>query len=652
VARTVGAALVLLAFGIAFGAASLGVALVVADDHPGQLYRLVHVVTLGPAPWAWNTGWFAGYPELQFYPPAFAYAGALLHGASLGLLSVAAAYQALLWLTYLLPGLALLQALARLVGDGWLALPAAFVTLTLSAGLASGVEGGVHVGMAPARLGWALLPLLVLALSRWTESGGRFPVTTVVPLLALVALAHPAHLPAAAALVATSAAVPVPGATRGRRLAIGAAALALAASLTAFWTLPLLARLDQTRALAWGEPAFGRMLGAHPLLIALLVLAAAAWPLARTRPETVVARWPWVAGVLVAVDALVLEPLGFRWLPADRVADGAWLAVILAAGLTVARGVGAIRRGPRLVWVLTAVAALALVSLPGRTLALWPRALEWPKYEATVRGLRLDALWAALRAAPPGRVLFVRSSVPLVYGTGAAAEWWRPHTHLTGLTPLAAGRGIVNGTFTHPSPIAALVYRGSAGPGPITSLVERLDGRSLFGRPLESLDDGALADFADRLGVSVIVALDEDAPRLTALDEGAAFARRPPVGPFLLWARRAPATVPRETGRGRWGDGRWDVTLEGRPGDWVSARVAYSALWHAEADDRILPTRRGDLGDLEVKLERGGGIVLVYAPGRPETAGVVVSAAALLAWSVAAWSAASRGGLRSGPSAS
>jgi len=56
--------------------------------------------------------------------------------------------------------------LSRVLASGWLALPGAFVTLTLSLwpALMSGVEGGVHVGMAPARLGWALLPLLAAAL--------------------------------------------------------------------------------------------------------------------------------------------------------------------------------------------------------------------------------------------------------------------------------------------------------------------------------------------------------------------------------------------------------------------------------------------------------------------------------------------------------
>src|SRR5688572_19319579 len=183
----------LFAYGVGFLSTALGARQPAFDDHPGQLFRLWHVVTLGPAPWAWNSGWWTGYPELQFYPPAFAYAGALLHWATFGALSVPGAYQVLLWLAYLAPGVTTLFALARVLGSPWLALPGAFVALTLSLwpALMSGVEGGVHVGMAPARLAWALLPLLLAVLVPWTDGGAPFPARRVTVLTAVVVLMHP-----------------------------------------------------------------------------------------------------------------------------------------------------------------------------------------------------------------------------------------------------------------------------------------------------------------------------------------------------------------------------------------------------------------------------------------------------------------------------
>jgi len=156
----------LLGFGVAFASATLGGTMLGFDDHPGQLYRMWHVLTYGPAPWAWDRGWWAGYPEMQFYPPGFAYLGAGLAWATAGVLDIRTVYQAVLWLAYLLPGLTTYFALARLTGTRWLALPPAFVALTLSAGLASGVDGGVRTGMVGARLAWALLPLVLSLLAR------------------------------------------------------------------------------------------------------------------------------------------------------------------------------------------------------------------------------------------------------------------------------------------------------------------------------------------------------------------------------------------------------------------------------------------------------------------------------------------------------
>jgi hypothetical protein len=616
----------LLAGAAAFGAAAFGGATPAFDDHPGQVYRLWLALRQGLVPWTWNPGWWAGYPELQFYPPGFFYLGAIVHRAALGALSPAATYQVLLWLAWLAPGLAAFAVLTRLLGDGWLALPGAFVALTLSAGLSSGVEGGVHVGMLPARLGWALLPAVTLALLGWRDGRrtGLAVPAAAVPLLAALALTHPAHLPAAAAL---ALAVAWPGGQgRRQRLAGAAAALAIAALITAFWSLPLLVHLEHTRALAWGRFTPAETLTAHPLLPALLVLAAAAARTADSAAARAVAAWPWLAAALVAVDALVLEPAGLRWLPADRVADGAWMAVVLAAG---SAGGALIRR---LAARLSApVAAVSLASVlatgfagAGGALLVWPAPAAWPSWEATARGLRLDDLWAALQRAPEGRVLFVRSGVPLVYGT----QWWRAHTHAMALAPIHAGREIVNGTFTHPSPVAALLYRGSVDPGPITALVETLDGRTLFGRPLGRLDAATLDLLADRLGVAVIVALDEDVPALEPVAISAGWVPGPTPGPFRLYLRPAGVPLPRRLDRDR-----WEASVDGEPGAWVHTRVAYYPLWSARRGGAPLETRRGPAGDLEVRLDAGRGpIELVYRAGTAERAGVLVSALGLAAW--------------------
>jgi hypothetical protein len=623
----------LLGYAGLFAGAALGRSPIAFDDHPGQLYRLWLVTTTGVAPWTWSWGWWTGYPELQFYPPAFAYLGALVHAATLGTLGVPATYQALVWVAHAAPGVSAYVLLARTLGSGWLALPGAFVALTLSLWptLMSGVEGGVHVGMVPARLGWALLPLLAGALARWT-AGGSFPARSVVPLVAAVALTHPAHLPAAMVLVGLAA---LAAPDRRQRAATALGWLALAALVTAFWTLPLLARLPDTRALAWGELTPSTLRDTiidHPLSLALLALAVPAAVLARSLAERIVAIWPWAMAVVVLLDAAVIERLGLRWLPAHRVLDGFWLALVLAAGLGGGRLLACFAAGSRLreaVAALASVAALVAISLAGHdTLTLWPRPGTWPSYATLDRGLRLPSLWDALRAGPPGRVLFVRSAVPLVFGP----QWWRPHSHVTALAPLRAGRAIVNGTFTHPSPVAALLYRGDAGRAPIRELVERLDGRTLFGRPLESLDAATLDAYTRRLRVSIVVALDEDLPRLNALADNPRFPTRRDEPPFVIWLG-APAALPEPLSTGG-----WKVSIDPPGGGWASTGVAYYPLWRVSTAGSRVETRRGTLNDLEVRAPAGvTAVELTYSGGAVEWAGVALSGIGVLVWLGLGW---------------
>ena len=179
-------------YAVAFGWRALGGGLLVFDDHPGQLYRLAHAITLGLAPWRFNPGWWAGYAELQYYPPGFAWVGALVHLAAGGALDVAAVYQILLWLAWLLPGVAMYALLRRALDDPWLALPGAVVALTLSAGCRSGVEEGLSLGSDRRAPGLGVLPLLALGLLRWAEGAARPPVASAA-LVAAVILLHPAH---------------------------------------------------------------------------------------------------------------------------------------------------------------------------------------------------------------------------------------------------------------------------------------------------------------------------------------------------------------------------------------------------------------------------------------------------------------------------
>ena len=616
----------LAAYALAFGWRALGGGLLVFDDHPGQFYRLSHAITLGLAPWRFDPGWWAGYAELQFYPPGFAWLGALLYWITGGSLSAVSVYQALLWLTWLLPGAAAYALLRRLVGEPWLALPGALVALTLSAGCRSGVEEGLRWGLIGARLGWGMLFVLALVLARWAAGGARPPLA-VAALVAAVTLFHPAHTPTAAAMIALAA---VAGAPRGRRLRQGLGLAALGLALAAVWLLPLLAHLDTALPLAWQDRSLSvlaRRVLSQPILLVLAALGVVAW-----RGPAGPGRWLLGLGpalvALVGLDALVAEPLGVAWLPADRVLDGLhwWLVVAGALGLTTLAN----RFARRPLVVAAALAACVPLAWgpyePG--LSLWPWVAQWPKEPEITRGLRLAALWRALETAPPGRVLFVRSAVALDW----RPEWWRPHTHIGALAPLRAGRAIVGGTFTHPSPVAGLVYTGSAANRPLTLLAEQRDGHSIFGRPLADLDPATFDGLAARLAVSTVVMPDEDAGVARFLVGNPGLRRVARVGGLGVFVFAVPRAEPIPAGFQR-----WRVPLPPGSGDRVSLPIAYSPLWVARAGGRAMPLRRDDLGLVEVAPPPGATEVeLEQRAGPAEWAGVAVSLLAVAMLGLAA----------------
>jgi hypothetical protein len=634
----------LLAYGLVFGAAALGTSLPAYDDHPGQFFRLWHALNHGLAPWTWNPDWWMGFAELQFYPPGFAYLGAAIHYLALTALSPASVYQVLLWIIYLAPGVTTFLLLARLAPSPWFALPGAFVALTLSAGTLSGVEFGVRTGLIAARLGWALLPLLALVLVRWVERGGVRPASAAL-ILAGIVLSHPAHAPAAVALILLAALAGTGG--KPYRLFQGGWLVLTAAGFTAFWSVPLLAHLDGSRALAWGDSAWSliaRAAVAGPLPPALLLFAALAPVLERDRVTAVLTLCIPVMLVVIALDRSTR-------LPANRLADGLVLGVVLAAGLGLSRALGALWLrvgGPEwLTGMLAVLVIVALSSVGSPVLTVWPHAGEWPSVAELERPLRLPALWRALREAPAGRVFFVRSGVPLAPappGRPASARppWYRPHTHVTALAPLFAGRAIVNGTFTHPSPIAGLVYYGTTDARPVTTLVEQLDGERLFGRelgpdPAATAAPSAFGPFETFeeatafLGVSTVVMLEEDIGRFPALETSDGFTATS-LPPYVIYTTREPAILPEQVARDR-----WRAVLGRRTGEWVSARTAFSPLWSAESLGEQLRVRRGGRGDLEVRVPAANTTVdLVYRDGHWEQAGIIGSGLGVLLW-IAPW---------------
>jgi hypothetical protein len=395
--------------------------------------------------------------------------------------------------------------------------------------------------------------------------------------------------------------------------------------------------------LAWAAStllAIGGRVVSQPVLLALALLSLVAWRRRARVPIVPGVGARWMLGVapamliVIALDALVAEPLGAAWLPSDRLVDGLHLGLVLggAAGFAA---LAAARARPAVAAVVALAACVPLAWGPDEPgLTLWPRTREWPREEEVTRGLRMDALWDAIRQGPSGRVLFLRSAVPLDW----RPEWWRPHTHLTALTPLRTGRAIVGGTFTHPSPVAGLLYTGSAAQRPLTMLAEQRDGRSLFGRSLDGLSPETFEQLARSLGIGLVVALEQDAGKIEFLTTNPHVKSLPRIGSFRLFslADPVPELVPI-------GPQRWRISVTAVSPGWASLPVAYSPLWLASGDGAPLAVRRDERGLLEVAVKGPvSAVELEHRAGTAEWAGGALSLGAAIALLAVWWRRAAR----------
>jgi hypothetical protein len=634
--------LLLILYGGAFSYVAFGRGVPAFDDHPGQLFRLWHALdrSLPSAAWTadWNPDWWGGYPELQFYPPGLALVGALVRALLLWQPSVETVYRLLCALILVAPGITTYALLVRVLGDRWLALPGAFLALTLSADLRGGVETGIRWGTLTTRLGLAWLPLLALALRPWVE-GGRIP-RWAPPLAALAILSHPSTLPSVAALIGLAAALSLLARPERRTIWQTGATVGLTLLLTAFWSLPFAARSSWMLPLAWGDLSLGLPgdLPGRPVLLALGMTALTAWVAVgiRRRPfDALLAALPLALAALFLGDVW-LFPRGWLAVEPQRLLDGVvqasvWAAA-LGAGVIVDRlvpGRADPRSRPLVVLLVIAVAAV----LPDRgvhppTLAVWPAPAEWPTLEEVTHRHRLNRLWSALRGGTD-RVLFLTSSLKL----DDSPEWYAPHSHVTSLAPLRTGREIVNGTFTHPAPMAARFYTGQATPPPrILTLVERLDGQRLLGEPWDRLSPASFERFARKLRIGTVVAPAGRAGRPRFL--GPEYALAGEAAGFTLFERRDRPwpRVERITSR------RYRVLLSPTGGVWIPTGIAAYPLWRVKSATGRLETRVDDWGILELRVPVDlFEAELVYSEGWLEWSALTlfaVGAGAWLAWAV------------------
>src|SRR5216683_3764751 len=148
---------------------------------------------------------------------------------------------------------------------------------------------------------------------------------------------------------------------------------------------------------------------------------------------------------------------------------------------------------------------------------------------------------------------------------------------------------------------------------------------------LAALDVETFDRRAAQLGISTVVAVEEDAGVAPFLEGNPELRRSSRIGSFNIFvfrdARAEPASI---------GPQRWRMSVPPGASGWAGLAIAYSPLWVARAGDARIPTRRDALGLLEVMPPAGTTVVeLEHRAGVAEWAGVAVSLLSLTALGLA-----------------
>ena len=665
----------LLLMGVAWSltAPYLRASLFIWGDHPGQFmrfwYPLAHAMPdSGHGLWgvlSWNPTWYAGYPELQFYPPGTSLLGIALHYLTLGQLSPEQLYNLLPALAFALPlftcyaflrvALAPLgRTASRLAGVSAGLLAVAFTPMW------GGIDG-VVIGLLGERLAFGFAPLVLLAGWRLVERPNAMRLVLAAIALAVLLLLHPFHAPALVLAVSLYALTRIglgPSHSHTARLAALwmqirwlAVWLLLAIGLIAWWLVPLLMRYSPYAAtlvratpdqvVSWFAATYVEWLW----LAALPALLLLAHPRRQVQATVIVLALlpPLIIGGILFNDRILVARLHITLFDPIRFIAEYYLALILVVGCAVGAATSALLwRTPWLALVVLAILAMTLEPVLPRA---WQDVLAHRQVTplSTQAGViqhpAFQGYWEALQNDPTdGRILFVSNYLYLAGEDGTITP-----TTIQSMTPYFTGREIVGGTFSHWSPVARWLWVGTAQADLLPAQVENGDNQQLFGKAWEELGDDELAAYLQRLNVTTVVANVNDEKARARMDRSPYFRRTWDNGYFYLYHITAPS--------GAWveADGTAVDLLERNPRHWLievqphskpvtlTLKMSHYPLWRASVNGQPVPITMDAYGLQQITLPPRMSatptpyqVEVIYREGWPEWSGLLLSLGTLL----------------------
>lgn len=645
----------------------LGDTLFVWGDHPGQFMRFWYPLARampqsGHWLWgilSWNPTWYAGYPEIQFYPPGTTLLGIALHYLTLGQLTPEQVYNLIPALAFCLP-LFTCYAFLRITLSPLGQLPSALAGIT--AGLLAislkpmwGGIDGVKIGLMGERLAFGFAPLVLLFGWWLVEKPNTRRLVGAAILLAYLLLLHPFHAPASVVAVTLYAILRQlyhlrDGASEqfarlGTQARWLASWLALSVALVAWWMLPLLAhykpyaaallRATPDQVISWFDA--GRIEWLWLAALMALLLLAQSHPRVESTVGVLAILAPLIVGGIIFNDRVLVARLNITFLDPIRFIAEYYLALILLVGCAV--GAATSRFLWRIPWLATICAVTVIVTLRPYVTLAWndlQTIIEVPP-TSTRAGLlqhpAFDGYWDALAADPTtGRIFFVPYYLFLTDDEGIVTP-----TTLNSMTPYLIGREIIGGTFSHWSPVARWLWVGNPNADLLPAQVESGDEQEVFGQPWQEISEEELTANLRSLNVTTVVA---------GIDDQAALARLESSSYFTLYWRNDYFSIYHLTNTDReWIEAegatthlieraplRWVVEVEESAGNaTLLLKMAHYPLWRARVDGQTVPITASPDGLQEVQLPAGGPYTLevIYQEGLPEWVGLIITLGSL-----------------------
>jgi hypothetical protein len=555
----------------------------VYDDNSFHYFSLYYAVTqsipIHHRLVDWSPYWFAGIPELQFYPPGSIYIGIMLYYLTLTLIPIGQIYNLVLLFALLFPALTS-YFLIRKSGFSQIAgfFTGLFFLILLELGNASGVFYSVLVGLTNSRIALGFYPLILwFGIKNLTPKPKKRYLAGLAVLVGFAVLCHPYHifLPifGLIALIYTF---------RRSRLCsfrkaikhIGLAIL-LGVGLSSFWWLPLFIRHNFVSSLQiWSGEASGNQLQAlldmvsslahgrtNFFFICLYLLSAFSIlnPQMAVRQRSILAGLVLtpvlMLGFLVFVQAVLIPYFHFYFLDVVRLKDGFHFAVILTSGIGVgylisnlALSISDSRLKQNMVYRLFLPAILSIILC----FIVWFTAINLRLFYNFTQGYarmgflpqmvesyQLDDLWAYLSKSQipnpksqieTGRILFTASS--LKYKNLPS----RFQTHVLSLTPIYTNRQIIGGLNTPFYTIASYLFFGQKAPMVIRQEADMLDNKSMLGIPWEQMVEPRFLDFCRKLNITDIVVNQNEDKVLDFFSRSSSFRLAQEIDEFKIYA--------------------------------------------------------------------------------------------------------------------